>query len=219
MTATLSGMATSSPTGSRANGDASSEATTRSRILQTAIEEFADKGFAAVRIDEIAAAAGANKQLIYYYFRSKAELYDAALEHMVEQTTKMWDSLDSAPSLEAALWRMGEWDEFNARWRRLLAWEGLEYAKRDGVITMEETRTASWSRWVAIVRKAQQRGEIAADLDIEMFALCLIALSGIPESLPHVVKMVTGAEPGSSEFKDRHAAFVRVLLHALTSAT
>ena len=132
------------------------DSSARARILQAAIEEFAEKGFAAVRIDEIAAAAGANKQLIYYYFHSKAELYDAALEHMVHQTTTMWDSLDSAPSLEAALWRMGEWDEFNARWRRLLAWEGLEYSKRDGPIHLEQARTASWARWVAIVRKAQR---------------------------------------------------------------
>jgi TetR/AcrR family transcriptional regulator len=209
-------MAPPSRTRSKTNAvRAANDVTAQSRILQVAIEQFAEKGFAAVRIDEVATAAGANKQLIYYYFRSKAELYDAALEHMVQETTKMWDSLDSAPSLEAALWRLGEWDEFNAHWRRLLAWEGLEYAKRDGAITMEESRTASWSRWVAIVRRAQEREEIAADLDVEMFALCLIALSGVAESLPHVVKMVTGAEPGSVEFRDRHTAFSRMLLQAL----
>ena len=49
-----------------------------------------------------------------------------------------------------------------------------------------------------------------------MVALCLIALSGVAESLPHVVKMVTGSAPQSAEFKDRHAAFVRMLLHSMT---
>ena len=209
-----------SPT-SRARSKASrvsepvSESSSRARILQAAIDEFAEKGYAAVRIDEVAAAAGANKQLIYYYFSSKSELYDAALEQMVRQTTTMWDSLDSAPSLEAALWRMGEWTEFNAKWRRLLAWEGLEYSNRGGAIHLEEARTASWSRWVEIVRKAQMRGEVASDVDVDMFALCLIALSGLSESLPHVVKMVTGSAPDSTRFKEQYAAFVSRLLDAL----
>lgn len=183
--------------------------------MQAAIDEFAEKGFAAVRIDEVAAAAGANKQLIYYYFRSKSELYDAALEQMVRQTTSMWDSLDSAPSLAAALWRMGEWTDFNAKWRRLLAWEGLEYSNRDGAIHLEEARTASWSRWVAIVRQAQERGEVSSDVDVEMVALCLIALSGLSESLPHVVKMITGSAPDSPQFKEKYATFVSRLLGAL----
>lgn len=208
-------MATAPRARSKPAKDKADEASTRSRILQAAIDEFAEKGFAAVRIDEVAATAGANKQLIYYYFHSKSELYDAALGHMVEQTTKMWDSLESAPSLEAALWRMTEWDDFNARWRRLLAWEGLEYSKRQGAIHLEEARTASWARWVAIVGHAQERGEVAADLDVEMFALSLIALSGISESLPHVAGMVTGEAPESPEFKDRLAAFVRRILTAM----
>lgn len=210
-------MAPASRNRSTPNVDAADAASTKSRILQAAIDEFANKGFAAVRIDEVAAAAGANKQLIYYYFRSKAELYDAALEYMVEQTTAMWDSLESAPSLEAALWRMTEWDEFNARWRRLLAWEGLEYSKREGGIHLEAARTASWARWVSIVRSAQVRGEIAPDLDVEMFALSLIALSGVSESLPHVAGMVTGSPADSPEFKDRLATFIRAFLAAMNN--
>ncbi len=109
----------------------------RERILLAAVERFADKGFAAVRIDEIAADAEANKQLIYYYFSSKAELYDAVLEHMVTAMAKVWDSLASAPSLEAALWRMQDWDELRTTWCRLLAWEGLEYTGRDRLIHLE----------------------------------------------------------------------------------
>lgn len=187
----------------------------RERILVTAVEHFADKGFAAVRIDEIAAAAGANKQLIYYYFSNKAVLYDAVLEHMVAEMAAVWDSLDSAPSLEAALWRMQEWNEIDTTWRRLLAWEGLDYARRDGEIHLEEVRTRSWERWVDIVRRARQRGELREDLDPQMFALTIIAVTGIPSALPQVAKMISGDEPDSMTFRERHAEFVRTLLHGL----
>jgi AcrR family transcriptional regulator len=49
-------------------------------ILQVATHEFADKGLAGARIDEIAAATRTSKRMIYYYFGSKDGLYLAVLE-------------------------------------------------------------------------------------------------------------------------------------------
>ena len=49
---------------------------TKSQILTAALDEFADKGFAGTRVDEIARRAGVNKAMIYYYFSSKEELFN-----------------------------------------------------------------------------------------------------------------------------------------------
>lgn len=57
---------------------------TRARILDAAIREFSEKGLAGARTEEIAEVAGVNKALLYYYFRGKDELYQAALETVVE---------------------------------------------------------------------------------------------------------------------------------------
>jgi TetR/AcrR family transcriptional regulator len=57
---------------------------TRARILDAAISEFSSNGLAGARTERIAGAAGVNKALLYYYFRSKEELYEAALEAVVE---------------------------------------------------------------------------------------------------------------------------------------
>jgi AcrR family transcriptional regulator len=53
---------------------------TMADILEVATAEFADKGLAGARIDEIAAATRTSKRMIYYYFGSKEGLYVAVLE-------------------------------------------------------------------------------------------------------------------------------------------
>ena len=58
---------------------------TRTRILQAAIHAFGEKGLAGARTEEIAAAAGVNKALIYYYFPSKEALYDAAIDAVARE--------------------------------------------------------------------------------------------------------------------------------------
>jgi TetR/AcrR family transcriptional regulator len=55
-------------------------AETRSRILEASLTEFAAHGLAGARTEAIAAAAGVNKALLYYYFESKEKLYAATLE-------------------------------------------------------------------------------------------------------------------------------------------
>jgi AcrR family transcriptional regulator len=53
---------------------------TRKRVLDAAIEEFADKGLSGARVDEIARRAGANKRMLYHYFGNKEDLYLAVME-------------------------------------------------------------------------------------------------------------------------------------------
>lgn len=49
-------------------------------ILAAARREFSAHGLAGARTDAIARRAGVNKQLLHYYFKTKASLYHAALE-------------------------------------------------------------------------------------------------------------------------------------------
>ncbi|MGB6745622.1 MAG: TetR/AcrR family transcriptional regulator [Terracidiphilus sp.] len=58
---------------------------TRARILDAAIGEFSESGLAGARTEQIAEAAGVNKALLYYYFKSKQALYTAALEVVAER--------------------------------------------------------------------------------------------------------------------------------------
>lgn len=51
----------------------------RRALLDAAVVEFAMKGHAGARVDEIARRAGVNKQLVYHYFGNKDDLFRAAL--------------------------------------------------------------------------------------------------------------------------------------------
>jgi AcrR family transcriptional regulator len=77
---------------------------TMADILAVASREFADKGLAGARIDDIAAAMRTSKRMIYYYFGSKEGLYIRVLEeayrHMREIEAGL--QLDDLPP-EAAL--------------------------------------------------------------------------------------------------------------------
>ena len=60
-------------------------AATRQKLLTAARREFAKSGLAGARVDEIAARAGVNKQLVYHYFGDKDALYLAVLEWVYEE--------------------------------------------------------------------------------------------------------------------------------------
>jgi TetR/AcrR family transcriptional regulator len=54
----------------------------RQALLTAAIAEFAGKGPAGARVDEIARRAGVNKQMVYHYFGNKDDLFRAAREEV-----------------------------------------------------------------------------------------------------------------------------------------
>jgi TetR/AcrR family transcriptional regulator len=57
----------------------------RGLILGAARSEFAEAGYSGSRVERIARRAGVNKQLIFYYYGSKAGLYQAVLDGAAAQ--------------------------------------------------------------------------------------------------------------------------------------
>jgi AcrR family transcriptional regulator len=58
-------------------------------IVQAALEVFAEKGFAAARLDEIAARAGVSKGAVYLYFATKEEVFRAVVEQAIAPNMRM----------------------------------------------------------------------------------------------------------------------------------
>ena len=78
----------------------------RDSILQAALAEFAQEGLAGARVDAIAASAGVNKALLYYYFHDKESLYDAVLDRFfIRLTERVMSELDGVAPLGERLLR------------------------------------------------------------------------------------------------------------------
>ncbi len=52
-------------------------------ITKAALEEFAEHGYAATRVDKVAKRAGVSKGLLYLYFKTKEELFKAVIRSVV----------------------------------------------------------------------------------------------------------------------------------------
>jgi len=103
---------------------------TRRNILDAARIEFADKGLAGARVDEIAARTATTKRMIYYYFASKEGLYAAVLEEMYggirdTEAGLDLDSLAPLPALQRLVEATFDYHAAHPAFVRLVAVENI----------------------------------------------------------------------------------------------
>jgi AcrR family transcriptional regulator len=107
---------------------------TKLEILEVATQEFADRGFAGARVDEIAARTRTTKRMIYYYFGSKELLYIAALEkayeaiRITEQSVDI-DNLDPVAAVRKLAELTFDRHEANPNFSRLVSHENTQRAQ------------------------------------------------------------------------------------------
>ncbi|ULQ59508.1 TetR/AcrR family transcriptional regulator [Brucepastera parasyntrophica] len=62
---------------------------TKSNIIQTALQLFAEQGYAQTSVDIIVKACGIAKGTFYYYFKSKEELFDVILKKVSDESIEL----------------------------------------------------------------------------------------------------------------------------------
>lgn len=199
-----------SPSGDERKRDAER---TRERILEAALTEFGEHGFAGARTSAIAARAGVNQQLISYYFDGKEGLFRAL--------QRRWQSTSGAAAPDVPMadvvtgfFRLGTTQR---SWTRMLAWEGLaDTGAADADAEGEQEAGAYFAAMVEDVRRRQQAGEIADDLDPAYVLLTLFGATLAPMVVPQVVRRVTGLEAESPEFLDTYADQLRKIMARLS---
>ncbi|EIC82185.1 TetR/AcrR family transcriptional regulator [Serratia sp. M24T3] len=152
------------------------------RILQAARAEFAEKGFDGARVDRIAERAQANKQLIYYYFTNKDELFTRVLEDAYRDIRHCEAalSLDAFSAHEAVL-KLVEftWNYYlnNPEFIRLLNSENQLKARhlKNSVKTVNINQS-----WINISRNLLERGfyegNIRENIDVMQLNINISAL-------------------------------------------
>jgi len=79
-------------------------------ILSAALASFAERGFAATRLDDVAERAGVTKGTLYLYFRNKEELFKAVVRQELLPTIQWAEAMvaDSAVSSMVVLEQLAE---------------------------------------------------------------------------------------------------------------
>jgi AcrR family transcriptional regulator len=184
---------------------------TKARILQAALEEFAAKGFAGARVNEIAARAGVNKQLISYYFGGKEGLYQAITTRWQSEESVFADRSSSLGALVAGYVRANaERRDFG----KLLVWQGLTDDGPPDAAFAEDVR-----RDLEGLRKRQEAGELPADLDPAAVLVAMFAMAAAGVSFPQLVRAAFDLDPASPEFAEHYAEQLEKLVGHLGAVT
>ncbi|ORW33553.1 TetR family transcriptional regulator [Mycobacterium paraense] len=128
---------------------------TRSTLLDAAEEVFAEKGFMAASLDDIASAAGYTKGAIYKHFATKEDLFLAVSD-------RYWRRyFDNFAEVMSTATHIGarELDQIAARWRELSRDRGTEHAALGHEFTLYLLRNPE-----ARERVAAKRSEVVEKL-------------------------------------------------------
>lgn len=186
------------------------KADTRERLLRAAAEAFAQRGFTATSVDELAARAGLTKGAVYAHFADKDALFLALLEWSVGRRLGALQSAltggAGAPAQAggAAAWLSGFLDEDPA-WS-LLFFEFWLHAARDPAL---RERYAAY-RHTARDSLARLLAEQAAALGVELPAPAP-ALAAAVLALASGVALERLVEPGAVPEELLAAALTRLL--------
>lgn len=171
-------------------------------LLEAAKQEFAAKGFAGARVQDIADRAGVNKQLISYYFGGKEGLYRALMRQWLEREEEINDPAVSFEELIARYLRQAYADPDGVR---LHAWHGLT---GEAVPEQEQEDLSD-------LRRRQAEGELAEDLDVATVLMVVMAAVAAPVATPHTIRHVFGMDADSPEFRERYERELRKILRRL----
>ena len=152
---------------------------TARRILTAAEQHFAAQGMAGARTDEIAAAAHANKAMLYYYFGSKRRLHRAVLENLFRQLRNgAYPTSDASGSPKQRLraFILGYFDFLatHPNYPRLVQREAMEKTRNFDWIVRRYLRPLH-SRLVRTIEEGVSRGEIR-DVDPNHTAFTIMGM-------------------------------------------
>ena len=178
---------------------------TRERILEAALAEFAEKGFAGARVDAIADSASINKRMLYHYFGDKEGLFREVLRKKMAQR-RAWNlATPDDPMSSLPYWFDLACKDRN--WVRLLEWEALQF--ENGDLIDERRRTNSARESVERIEGRQKLGHLTSEMDAGAMLLGMIALSWFPVAFPQLTRMVTGHSAEDEEFIRKHREFLQ----------
>jgi AcrR family transcriptional regulator len=140
----------------------------RQAILAAALEEFSARGFAAARLDDVAAGAGVAKGTIYLYFRDKEALF----QDLIREMSPVVSTIQAALALDLPMRAVAEQavevfvrEVYGTRRKdiiRLVLSEGPRFPKLADFY-YREVLSKILPAVRALLQRAKERGELRSD--------------------------------------------------------
>ena len=180
-------------------------------ILTAALEQFVEHGFAATKMEQIAARAGVTKGTVYLYYRSKEELFRAAVEETIVPSLSLGEQLleeeaTSAVSLFRAL--IATWWDFMSApplsgIPKLIAAEAVNFPSVANYFS-EQVQQRGRRLFERVLERGVASGEFRAGLDTRTAAR--VALAPVVWALIHLHSLHTcdAGEVDVDAFLEQH---------------
>lgn len=194
---------------------------TRNNILEIAAREFADKGLAGARIDEIAEKTSSSKRMIYYYFGGKEELYRAVLERAYakirsreEDAAASQGALPAADALRAQIEQTFDYHASNPDFVRLVMNENIHHGEHIGHVPgLKERNRSVIAQLRAIIDKGVAEGAFRNDIDPVDLHMSITALCFYNVSNRYTFNVNFGVDMGAAKaLKKRREQVAEIIL-------
>ena len=151
-------------------------------LLDAAFRVFAEHGYRATRLEQVAEAAGVTKGTIYYYFRNKEDLFRQTVEQHRRRTSARLDALmGTVPGAVSVRLRVG----LREAWRDVSGPAGALLRLMIGEVSIEapelfrawlaEVVTQGGVELADVIREGQATGEFRVDADADVAARMFIS--------------------------------------------
>ncbi|MFC3998861.1 TetR/AcrR family transcriptional regulator [Nocardiopsis sediminis] len=162
-----------SPRRRDAEGTAAARAQRRGELLDTAARVFAERGYAATTIREVADAAGMLAGSLYYHFESKEAMVDEILTGFL---TDLWDAYDRVLAAgrdpRATLRALVEasFDTIHRHRPAVVIYqnESRHLVLGDRFGYLGDARTRFREMWVGLLEQGAAEGAFRSDLDAQL---------------------------------------------------
>jgi AcrR family transcriptional regulator len=155
---------------------------TKAKLLDAAMDEFAQYGIAGARVDRIAAKAGCNKAMIYAYFDSKEGLFDELLKIQID---RMIQQVPITPEdLPGYAGRLFDSYRDQPQLLRLAAYHRLE----NGFEAIPAAEAEAYRHKVEAIGRAQMEGRISAEFNANDLLDMVVHMSILAFTTPNATR-------------------------------
>jgi TetR/AcrR family transcriptional regulator len=177
-------------------------------LLEAAIRLFSARGYHAVSVDEIVAAAQVNKRMVYHYFGNKKALLQAALAQVygrLECVELQAVGGEASPreKLTRVLRGYFEFLDQNPEFVRLVLWENLEKGRLLAKGRHSLGKNPFLKRLGQIVKEGVASGDFHGGIDIPHLLIHFIGLCFIYHSNRYSLTQSVGLDLSDAKVKAR----------------